>query len=61
MPRHFSTNGKVKLLNGKKAFAGYMDNDISLFGKKYLKNSVFGGSVDFSQKTRYAYGYDTIF
>ena len=59
--RHFSTNGNVKLQNNKKAFAGYMDNDVSLFGKKYLKNSIFNGSVDLSQKTRYAYGYDTIF
>jgi hypothetical protein len=59
--RHFSTNGKVELQNQQKAFAGYMDNDISLFGKKFLKKSTFSGSVDFNQKTRYAYGYDTIF
>jgi hypothetical protein len=59
--RHFSTNGKVELQNDKKAFAGYMDNDASIFGKRYLKNSILNGSVDLSQKTRYAYGYDTIF
>jgi hypothetical protein len=59
--RHFSTNGYVKLLNDAKGFAGYMDNDISLYGKKFLENSIFNGSLDFSQKTRYAYGYDTIF
>lgn len=59
--RHFSTNGKVELQNLQKAFAGYMDNDVSLFGKKFLKKSTFSGSVDFNQKTRYAYGYDTIF
>jgi hypothetical protein len=59
--RHFSTNGKVKLQNGNKAFSGYMDNDVSLFGKKYFKNSVFHGSVDLSQKTRYAYGCDPYF
>jgi hypothetical protein len=59
--RHFSTNGNIVLQNDKKAFAGYMDNDLSLFGKKYLQNSILSGSVDLSQKTRYAYGYDTIF
>jgi hypothetical protein len=59
--RHFSTNGKVELQNTEKAFAGYMDNDVSFFGKKYLKKSIFHGSLDFSQKSRYAYGYDTIF
>ena len=59
--RHFSTNGKVELQNNKKAFAGYMDNDASVYGTKFLKGSVLDGSVDFAQKTRYAYGYDTSF
>ncbi len=57
--RHFSTNGKVELQNGKKVFAGYMDNDASLFGRKFFGKSLFESSVDFSQKIRYAYGYDT--
>lgn len=38
--RHFSTNGKIKLDNEKKAFAGYMDNDASIFGRKFLNKSV---------------------
>jgi len=58
--RHFSSNGKVKLLNEEKPFAGYMDNDASLFGRKFFRYSYLEGSVDYSQKTRYAYGYDTI-
>ena len=57
--RHFSTNGRVKLDNDKRVFAGYMDNDVSLFGKKFFRSNLLEGSVDFSQKTRYAYGYDT--
>lgn len=56
--RHFSSNGKVKLENDDKVFAGYMDNDASLFGKKFIKKSLLEGSVDFTQKIRYAYGYD---
>ena len=56
--RHFSTNGKIELQNDKKVFAGYMDNDASLFGRKFFRKSLFEGSVDFTQKTRYAYGYD---
>lgn len=56
--RHFSSNGKVQLENNDKVFAGYMDNDASLFGKKFIKKSILEGSVDFIQKTRYAYGYD---
>lgn len=57
--RHFSTNGRVKLDNKKRVFAGYMDNDVSLFGKKFFRSNLLEGSVDFSQKSRYAYGYDT--
>jgi hypothetical protein len=57
--RHYSTNGYIGLQNGKKVFAGYMDNDASLYGRKFFKGNVFGSSVDFTQKTRYAYGYDT--
>jgi hypothetical protein len=56
--RHFSTNGRVKLQNDEKVFAGYMDNDASLYGKKFFRKNLLEGSLDFSQKTRYAYGYD---
>ncbi|HUX59113.1 MAG TPA: hypothetical protein VMV77_19235 [Bacteroidales bacterium] len=57
--RHLSSSGKVELQNNKKVFAGYMDNDVSLFGKKFFRKDLFESSVDFIQKTRYAYGYDT--
>jgi hypothetical protein len=57
--RHFSSNGKIKLQNDKKVFAGYMDNDLSLYGKKFFRENLLDGSIDFSQKLRYAYGYDT--
>ena len=56
--RHFSTNGKLKLENDDKVFAGYMDNDASLFGKRFIGKSILDGSVDFTQKIRYAYGYN---
>ena len=59
--KHFSTNGKVKLQNDKRVFAGYMDNDVSLFGKKFFSDNYIEGSIDYAQKTRYAYGYDTSF
>lgn len=58
--RHFSTNGKVELDNGDKVFAGYMDNDASLFGRKFFRKSLFESALDFNQKTRYAYGYAPI-
>jgi len=57
--RHFSSNGKVKLQNDKSVPAGFMDNDVSLFGKKFFRENQLEGSIDFSQKVRHAYGYDT--
>ena len=59
--RHFSSNGKIKLDNDKKVNAGYMDNEASLFGKLFINKSVLEGSVDFTQKIRHAFGYDTAF
>ncbi len=58
--RHFSTNGKIDLPNLQKVFVGYMDNDVSLFGRKFFRKSLLEGSVDFAQRTRYAYGYDPV-
>lgn len=58
---HFSTNGTIRLKEDvDKVFAGYMDNDIALYGKKFLKGNLLEGAVGFSQKLRYAYGYDTV-
>ena len=56
--RHFSTNGKMDIENTKKVFAGYMDNDASLFGKRFFRKNILKGSLDFSQKVRHAYGYN---
>jgi hypothetical protein len=57
--KHYSSNGKVPLENRQRVFAGFMDNDASLFGKRFFRNSLIDLSVNFLQKTRYAYGFDT--
>src|SRR5664279_1803667 len=56
--RHFSTNGYVDLINGRKVFAGYMDNNLSLFGRKFFRKSTLEGSIDYKEKTSSAYGYN---
>jgi len=58
---HFSTNGNIRLDNGKKIFAGYMDNNANLYGRKFLRESFIGGNIGFMQKTRHAYGYNPAF
>jgi len=57
--KHYSSNGKVPLDNNQRVFAGFMDNDASLFGKKFFRKSYLDISASFQQKIRYAYGYDT--
>jgi len=57
--KHYSSNGKVPLENNQRVFAGFMDNDASLFGKKFFRKSFVDLSVNFLQKSRYAYGYNT--
>lgn len=56
--RHYSNNGNIRLENDQRMFAGYMDNELSLFGKKFFKGVVAGGSVDYTQMSRHAYGYN---
>lgn len=50
---------QVKLDNDEKEFAGYSDNDLRLFGKKFLKNSIIQGDMGLLSNTRYFYGYRT--
>jgi len=57
--KHYSSNGKVPLENKQKVFSGFMDNDASLFGRKFFRKSYIDLSADFLQKTRYAFGYNT--
>jgi hypothetical protein len=57
--KHYSSNGRVPLENKQKAFAGFMDNDATLFGKKFFDRSYIDLSANFLQRTRYAYGYNT--
>lgn len=58
--RHYSSNGMLKLPDSpEKVPAGFMDNDASLFGKKFFNRSVLGLSLDYTGKTRYAYGYNS--
>jgi hypothetical protein len=58
--RHYSTNDNIVLQNAKEVFGGLMDNDASVFGRKLFKQSTLEGSVDYTQKIRYAYGYDPL-
>ncbi len=55
---HISSTGKVELDNNNKVFAGYADNDASVFGERYFKKATLSGSLDFTSNTVYYYGYN---
>jgi len=57
--RHYSSNGKVPLENKQKVFSGFMDNDATVFGRKFFREGYFDISADFLHRSRYAYGYNT--
>jgi len=57
--KHYSSNGSISLENKQKVFAGFMDNDASVFGKKFFRKSLIDISGNFLQRNRYAYGYNT--
>lgn len=52
--KHFSTAYKPKDLG----FAGFSDNEISLYGKKFLKEHTLLGSFDYNRNVVHYYGYD---
>lgn len=39
-------------------FAGYSDNEISLYGKKFLKEHTLSGNFDYTRNVVHFYGYD---
>ena len=56
---HMSSNGKLKLANDQRVFAGYSDTDARLFGKKIFRDLVVDGDLSVNANTRYFYGYNT--
>jgi hypothetical protein len=58
MMKHISSNGKIKLDNNKKVYAGYSDSDLLFYGKKFVKNTVLSGNIGLKHNLVHFYGYD---
>lgn len=56
--RTYGSTGKITLENRERAYAGFMDNQAILYGRKYYGRGRFDADVDFRQMTRFAYGYN---
>lgn len=50
---------QAKLVNNEKEFAGFSDNNLRFFGKKFVNNSIVRGDMGLVSNTRYFYGYNT--
>ena len=57
--RHISSNYKVKLENDEKVFAGWGNDEFSLYGKRIWDNSILSGSAGMDNRSVYYYGYNT--
>jgi hypothetical protein len=56
---HISSQGKVKLENNEKVFAGYSKTNAAVYGKKFFDQSLLQGEVSFSEDVIHQYGYNT--
>jgi len=54
--KHHSMNGKVKLDNELKAPAGFNENELDVYGSRFLKNSVFEYGLGASYNSYVHYG-----
>lgn len=53
--KHLSSSATL----ADKGFAGYSDNEVELYGKKFLKKHTLWGDAGYSRDVVHAYGYDT--
>ena len=56
--RTYGSAGRIELENDRRVYAGFLDNQALLFGKKYFRRGRLDSDIDFRQMTRHAYGYN---
>ncbi len=56
---HKSSPSKIKLDNKEKVPAGYSNNKINLYGKKFLNNATLSGNMKLHSNGIHYYGYNT--
>ncbi len=53
--RHLSWNGTLK----NEGFSGFSDNEVGIYGKKFLHKETLSGNMDYSRNVIHYYNYDT--
>lgn len=57
--RHKSSHGDLRLENDDKVNAGYVENNINIYGKRFLSATTLSGKLRFDQHAFNYYGYNT--
>lgn len=57
--KHQSSHGTIKNDAGKQTYAGYVDNSISISGKRFLTKKVVFGTANYKDNSVNFYGYNT--
>ena len=56
---HFSSQGKIKMPDDQKVYAGFADNEVKLYGSKINRNSTLSADIHFDEDHHFLYGYNT--
>jgi hypothetical protein len=54
---HFSSHGKLKNYEDRKIYSGFNDNNILLYGKKFIKGATLHSDINFKSQQNFFYGY----
>lgn len=58
MASHHSSHGKITNYKDRKIYSGFNDNDVLLYGKKFLRGSTLHADVGFKSRQDFFYGYN---
>ena len=55
--KHHSSHGKITNYEDRKIYSGFNDNDVLLYGKKFIKKATLEADLSFKSRQDYFYGY----
>lgn len=56
---HFSSQGRIKMPDEKKVYAGFAENQVKMYGSRINRNSTLSGDLHFDEDHHFLYGYNT--
>ncbi len=56
---HFSSQGRIKMADDQKVYAGYADNQVKLYGSRIYRSSTLSADMHFNEDHYFLYGYNT--